>query len=164
MRALAAWRVLKLSVTPESRASEHRACNQLELLQGPADFCKDRVEQAHQLGLKNNRRKKGARSGDRKCGLRAKWEQSSGNRAAQRIKVDAKESPKWKLQRDRGAETAAALQMERTSHREAAPQQDNLQRTGDRRLLEPEEIPVQGAAEVEWLSGDACEVGSHPAR
>jgi hypothetical protein len=75
----AAWRMLKLSVTPKSHGSEHHACNQLEFPQGMADFCEDWVKQLHQLGLKNNRRTKGVRDRDRKRGLHAKWEQLSGN-------------------------------------------------------------------------------------
>jgi hypothetical protein len=56
-KAVAAWRIMKLSVTPKCHASEDHACDQLELLKGlVADFCEDWVEQLHQLGLKNNRR------------------------------------------------------------------------------------------------------------
>jgi hypothetical protein len=65
-KALAVWRMLQLSVTPKSHGSEHHACDQLELLQGLADFCEDWVEQLHQLGLKNNRRTKGVRDRDQK--------------------------------------------------------------------------------------------------
>jgi hypothetical protein len=118
-KALAAWRMLKLSVTPKSHGSEHHACNQLEFLQDMADSCEDRAEQLHQLGLKNDRRTKGVRDRDEKHGLHAKWEQSSGNRDVQRTKVEAKESRKRKLQHDRGAETAANLAMdwgEQASH------------------------------------------------
>jgi hypothetical protein len=51
--------MLKLSMTSKCHRSECHACNQLELLQGPADFCDEWVveEQLHQLGfLKNDRR------------------------------------------------------------------------------------------------------------
>jgi hypothetical protein len=61
-KALAVWRTLKLSVTPKSHGSECHACDQLELLQGIADFCEDWSEQLHQLGLKNDRRTKGVSS------------------------------------------------------------------------------------------------------
>jgi hypothetical protein len=57
-----------------------------------------------------------------------------------------------KLQRDGGTETAAALQMEKTLHREAALEQDNSQWTGENRMLEPEEILMPNAAEMEWLN------------
>ncbi len=114
-----------------------------------ADFCEDWVEQLHQLGLKNNRRTKGVRNRDRKYGLHAKWEQLSGNRDVQRIKVEVKESRKRKLQHDRGAETAANLLDEKTFHREAALSQDNSQWTGVNRLLTAEEIVVQD--EEEWV-------------
>jgi hypothetical protein len=46
--------------------AEAHACDQLEFLQGLADFCEDWVEQLHQLGLKNNRRTKTIRNRDRK--------------------------------------------------------------------------------------------------
>jgi hypothetical protein len=138
-KALAVWRTLKLSVTPKCHGSEHHAADQLEFLQGLVDFlcCEDWVEQLHQLGSKNNRRTKGVRNRDRKCGLHTKWEQLSGNRNVQRTKVEAKEDRKRKLQHDGGAETAAALLIEKTIHREAALQQDNSQWTGENRLLEP---------------------------
>jgi hypothetical protein len=112
-KALAVWRTLKLSVTPKCHGSEHHAADQLEFLQGPADFCEDWVEQLHQLGSKNNRRTKGVRNRDRKCGLHTKWEQLSGNRIVRRMKVEAKENRKRKLQDDRSAETAAALLIEK---------------------------------------------------
>jgi hypothetical protein len=106
--------MLKLSVTPKCHGSERHTCNQLDFLQGlPADFCEDWVKQLHQLGLKNDRRTKGARNRDRNHGLHTKWEQLSGNQNVQRTKHEAKESWKRKLQHDGGAETAAALQMER---------------------------------------------------
>jgi hypothetical protein len=148
-KALAVWRMLKLSVTPKSHRSEYHACDQLELLQGIADFCEDWVEQLHQLGLKNNRRTKGVRDRDQKHGLCAKWEQLSGNRDVQRIKVEVKESRKRKLQHDRGAETAANLLHEKTFHREAALSQDNSQWTGVNRLLTAEEVVIQD--EEEWV-------------
>jgi hypothetical protein len=62
-KALAAWRMLKLSVAPKSRGSERHACDQPEFLQGMADFCEDWAEQLHQLGLKNDRRMKGDEGG-----------------------------------------------------------------------------------------------------
>jgi hypothetical protein len=151
-KALAAWRTLKLSVTPKCHGSECHAADQLEFLQGLADFCEDWVEQLHQLGSKNNRRTKGVRNKGRKCGLRTKWEQLSGNQNVQRMKVEAKENWKRKLQHDRGAETAAALLIEKTFHCEAALQQDNSQWTGENRLLEPEEVIMRDAEEMEQLS------------
>ena len=66
--------------------------------------------------------------------------------------MEVKESWKRKLQHSRGAETAAALQMEKTFHREAALEQDNLQWTGESRLLEPDEILRLNAADIEYLS------------
>jgi hypothetical protein len=123
--------------------------DQLEFLQGLADFCEDWVEQLHQLGLKNNRRMKGVRNRDRKCGLHTKWEQLSGNRNVQTTKVEVKENRKRKLQHNRGAETAAALLIEKTFHREAALQQDDSQWTGENRLLEPEEVIMRDAEEME---------------
>jgi hypothetical protein len=51
-KAVAVWRIMKLSVTPKCHASEDHACDQLELLKGLADFCEDWVEQLHQLGLR----------------------------------------------------------------------------------------------------------------
>jgi hypothetical protein len=68
-QAVAVWRIMKVLVTPKCGASEDHACDQLELLKGLADFCKDWVEQLHQLGLKNNRRTKTIRNGDRKYKL-----------------------------------------------------------------------------------------------
>ena len=53
------------------------------------------------------------------------------------------ESRKQKLQHSRGTETAAALQMEKTFHRETALEQDNSQWTGENRLLEPASIPLK---------------------
>jgi hypothetical protein len=69
----------------------------------------------------------------------------------QGTKVEAKENRKRKLQHDRGAETAAALLIEKTFHREAALQQDNSQWTGKNRLLEPEEVIMRDAEEMEQL-------------
>jgi hypothetical protein len=108
--------------------------------QGLADFCEDWVEQLHQLGLKNNRRTKGVRN-----------REPSGNRNVQRTKVEAKENRNRKLQHDRGADTAAALLIKKTFHREAALQQDNSQWTGQNRLLEPEEVIMRDAEEMEQL-------------
>ena len=136
-------------MTPKSHASEYHASDQLEFLEGLADFCEDWVEQLHQLGLKNNRRTKGVRNRDRKYTLYSKWEQLSGNRDVQRIKGKVKVSRKRKLQHSRGAETAAALQMEKTFHREAALAQDNSQWTGENRLLEPEEVLRLDAEDME---------------
>jgi hypothetical protein len=150
MKALTVWRMPQISVTPKSHGLEHHACDQLELLQGLlADFCEDWVEQLHQLGLKNNRRTKGVRDRDQKHGLRAKWEQLSGNRNVQRMKVEVKESWKRKVQHDRGAETAANLLVEKTFHREPALSQDNLQWTGVNRLLKLKEIVILD--EEEWV-------------
>ncbi len=118
-------------MTPKCHGSEDHACDQLEFLWGLADFCEDWVEQLHQLGLKNNRR------------------------TVQRIKAEVKESRKRKLGNNRGAETAAALLIEKTFHREAALEQDNSQWTGENRLLEPEEIlrlDAADAAEMECLT------------
>jgi hypothetical protein len=140
MKALAVWRILELSVTPKCHGAEDHACDQLELLQGLADFCEDWVEQLHQLGLKNNRRTKTIRNRDRKYKLYTKWEQLSGNRNVQRIKREVKETRKRKLQTTRGADTAARLLNEKTYHREAALVQDNSQWTGENRLLSAEEI------------------------
>jgi hypothetical protein len=97
-KALALWRMLKLSVTPKCHGSEHHAADQLEFPQGLADFCEDWVQQLHQLGSKNNQRTKGVRNRDRKCGLHTKSEQLSGNRNVQRTKVEEKENQKRKLQ------------------------------------------------------------------
>jgi hypothetical protein len=116
--------------------------------QGLADFCEDWVEQLHQLGLKNNRRTKGVRRRERKYALYTKWEQLSGNRKVQKIKVEVKENRKRKLQHNRGEETATALLLEKTFHREAALAQDNSQWTGENRLLEPDEILTLDAAEM----------------
>jgi hypothetical protein len=147
-KALAVWRILKLSVTPKCHGSEYHACDQLEFLQGLADFCEDWVEQLHQLGLKNNRRTKGVRNRDRKYALYTKWEQLSGNRKVQKIKAEVKENRKRKLQHNRGEETATALLLENTFHREAALAQDNSQWTGENRLLKPDEILTLDAAEM----------------
>jgi hypothetical protein len=139
-KALAVWRILELSVTPKCHGSEDHACDQLEFLWGLADFCEDWVEQLHQLGLKNNRRTKTIRDRGRKYKLYTHWEQLSGNRNVQRIKVEVKESRKRKLDNTRGADTAAALLDEKTYHREAALEEDNSQWTDANKLLSPEEI------------------------
>jgi hypothetical protein len=39
---------MELLVTPKCHACEDHACDQLELLKGLADFCKDWFEQLHQ--------------------------------------------------------------------------------------------------------------------
>jgi hypothetical protein len=78
-QVVAVWWIMKLSVTPKCHASEGHACDQLELLKGLADFCEDWVEQLHQLGLKNNRRRKTIRNRETKYKLCAQWEQLSGN-------------------------------------------------------------------------------------
>jgi hypothetical protein len=70
----------------------------------------------------------------------------------QRTKVDVKENRNRKLWHGRGAETAAALLIEKTFHREAALQQDNSQWTGENRLLEPEEDIMRDAEEMEQIS------------
>ena len=77
------------------------------------DFCEELVEQRHQVGLKNNLRTKGVRNRDWKRKLYSEWEQLGGNPNVQSIKVELKESWKRKICHDRGAETAAALQMEK---------------------------------------------------
>jgi hypothetical protein len=141
------WRILQLSVTPKCHGSGAHACDQLEFLQGLADFCEDWVEQLHQLGLKNNRRTKTVRNRNRKYNLHAKWEQLSGNRKVQAIKQEAHKKRKRKLQTTRGADTERALLIEKTFHREAALEQDNLQWTGENRLLSPEEIVRLDAAD-----------------
>jgi hypothetical protein len=72
----------------------------------------------------------------------------------QRTKVEAKESRKRKLQRDRGAETAANLLNKKTFHGEAALSQDNLQQwTGVNRLLTAEEVVIQDEEEWAELGG-----------
>ena len=139
-KAVAVWRILQLSVTPKCHASEDHACDQLELLKGLADFCEDWVEQLHQLGLKNNRRTKTIRNRDRKYKLYTQWEQLSGNRNVQRIKKEVNKKRKRKLQNSKGADTAAALLLQKNNHRQAAFEQDNSQWTGENRLLSPEEI------------------------
>jgi hypothetical protein len=58
------------------------------------------------------------------------------------MKVEVTNNQKPKLQHDRGAERAAALQLENTFCRDAALEQDNLQWTGESKLLKPEEIIV----------------------
>ena len=86
-------------------------CHQPGLLQGPADLREDWVKELHQLEL----RTKGIRSDrDQKRGLRARWEQLSGNQNVHGMKVEAKESPKWKLQQTSSTSAAVALQMEMT--------------------------------------------------
>jgi hypothetical protein len=128
-------------VTPKCHGSEHHACDQLELLWGPADFCEDWVEQLHQLGLKNNRRTKTTRDRDRKHKLRTHWEQLSGNsRNAQRTKKEVLGKRRRKLQNDAGGETARALLAAKSLHREKALEEDNSQWTGMNKLLSPEEI------------------------
>lgn len=146
-KALVVWRILQLSVTPKCHGSGAHACDQLEFLQGLADFCEDWVEQLHQLGLKNNRRTKTVRNRNRKYNLYAKWEQLSGNRKVQAIKQEVHKKRKRKLQTTRGADTERALLIEKTFHREAALEQDNLQWTGENRLLSPEEIVRLDAAD-----------------
>jgi hypothetical protein len=139
-KALEVWQLLRLSVTPKCHRGEDHACNQLELLKGIADFCEDWVEQLHQLGLKNNRRKKTIRNKERKYKLYTHWEQLSGNRNVQRMKKEVNQKRKRNLQSTRGADTAAALLVEKTYHREAALVQDNSQWTGENPLLSPEDI------------------------
>jgi hypothetical protein len=78
-KVVSVWWIMELLVTPKCHAGEDRACDQLELLKGLADFCEDWVEQLHQLGSKDNRRRKTIRNGDRKYKLYTKWEQLSGN-------------------------------------------------------------------------------------
>ena len=68
--------------------------------------------------------------------------------------MEVKENRKRKLGHNRGAETAVALLIEKTFHREAALEQDNSQWTGENRLLEPEEILRLDAADV----ADAAEM------
>jgi hypothetical protein len=109
-------------------------------VKGIANFCKDWVEQLHQLGLKNNRRTKAIRNKDRKYKLYTHWEQLSGNGNVQRMKKEVNHKRKRNLQSTRGADTAAALLVEKTYHQEAAVVQDNLQWTGENRLLSPEDI------------------------
>jgi hypothetical protein len=139
-KAVSVWRLMKLSVTPKCHASEDHACDQLELLKGLADFCEDWVEQLHQLGLKNNRRTKTIRNRDRKYKLYTQWEQLSGNREVQGIKKQVNRKRKRNLQNSKGADTAAALLLQKNNHRQAALEQDNSQWTGENRLLSPEEI------------------------
>jgi hypothetical protein len=63
------------------------------------------------------------RNRDRKCKLCTQWEQSSGNQNVQRIKKkEVNKTWKRKLQHSRGADTAAGLLLENTSHRQAALQ------------------------------------------
>jgi hypothetical protein len=136
-KAVAVWRIMELSVTLKCHASDDHACDQLELLKGLVDFCEDWVEQLHQLGLKNNRRTKTIRNRDRKYKLYAQWEQLSGNREVQG-KVNKKR--KRNLQNSKGADTAAALLLQKNSHGQAALEQDNSQWIGENRPLSPEEI------------------------
>jgi hypothetical protein len=93
-------------------ACQHNGMQQLQQQQQrqtTINQTKDWVEQLCQLGLKNDRRTKGVRNRDQKHGLcTTKWEQLSGNQNVQRMKVEAKENWKRKLQHGRGAETAAA--------------------------------------------------------
>jgi hypothetical protein len=116
------------------------ACDQLEFLNGLADFCEDWVEQLHQLGWKNNRRTRMICNRGRKHKLYTQWEQLSGNRNVQRKKKKVNEDRKQKLQHNRGAYTEAPLLNLKTYHREAALEQDNLQWIGENRLLSPQEI------------------------
>jgi hypothetical protein len=104
-------------------ASADHACDQLELLKGLADFCEDWVEQLHELGLKNNRRTKTIRNRDRKYKLYTQWEHLSGNREVQGIKKQVNKKRKRNLQNSRGADTAAALLLQKNNHRQAALQQ-----------------------------------------
>jgi hypothetical protein len=69
-KAVAVWRIMKLSATPKCHASEDHSCDQLELLKDQANFCEDWVEQLRQLGLKNNRRTKTVRNQDRRTNYR----------------------------------------------------------------------------------------------
>jgi hypothetical protein len=91
-----------------------------ELLKGLADFCEDWVEQLHQLGLKNIRIMKMIRNRYIKYKIYTQWEQWSGNRNVQRIKKEGNKKQKRKLQQSRGADTAAGLLLENTSHCQAA--------------------------------------------
>jgi hypothetical protein len=138
-KAVAVGRIMELSVTLKCHASEDHTCDQLELLKGLADFCEDWVEQLHQLGLKNSRRTKTIRNRDRKYKLYTQWEQLSGNREVQGILKKVKKKRKRNLQNSKGVDTAAALLLQKNSHRQAALKQDNSQWTGDNQLLSPEE-------------------------
>lgn len=79
-----------------------------------------------QLGLKNNRRTKRIRHGDRKHKLHTKLEQSTGNTIVQKTKKEVHNKWKRKLQTARDLDTAAAVLIRKTSYSEAAGlQQDN---------------------------------------
>jgi hypothetical protein len=87
-----------------------------------------------------NPRRMTIRNRDPKHKLRTKWEQLSGNRKVQELKNKVHNKRKRKLDSTRGADTAAALKITKTSHREAALQQDNLQSTGENELLSAHDV------------------------
>jgi hypothetical protein len=63
------------------------------------------------------------------------------------VKQEAHKKRKRKLQTTKGADAERALLIEKTFHREAALEQDNLEWTGENRLLSPEEIVRLDAAD-----------------
>jgi hypothetical protein len=103
---------MELLVTPKCHACEDHACDQLEFLKGLSDFGKDWDEQLHQLGLKNNRRTKAKRN--LKYKLYTQWEQLCGNWEVQGIKKEVNKKGKQNLQNSKGADTAAALLLQKT--------------------------------------------------
>ena len=63
------------------------------------------------------------------------------------IKQEVHKKRKRNLQTTRGADAERALLIEKTFHRGAALEQDNLQWTGENRLLSPEETVMLDAAD-----------------
>jgi DNA-binding SARP family transcriptional activator len=100
------WRILEIKVTPKAHRVEDHACNHLEWLMNLADFCEDRVERLHQLGLKNNWRTRTISNKHQNYQLYTKWEQISGNGQAQSIKRRIHSKQKLELTRTRGSDTA----------------------------------------------------------
>jgi hypothetical protein len=129
-KAFEAWWTTQLSVTPKCHASESHACDQLELQWGTVDFCQDWVKQLCQLGLKNDQRTKTIGDRDKKCKLRAHWEQSNGNRIVQKTKEEVAVDRKWMHGSTGRKETAADLLAAKTEDREQELSNNKTTRNG----------------------------------
>jgi hypothetical protein len=107
--------MLKLSVTLKCHGTEAHACDQLDFLQGLADFCEDWVEQLHQPAWIEERQQEN-KEDDQKQGQKVRTvHQTEAVEWKQKCSEDEEEGRthnkrKQKLQSARrGADTAAAL-------------------------------------------------------
>ena len=73
--SLVKWRDLQISMGPKMHAIEDHAVKQVQEFEGIGELTEDYIEQAHQTGMKDERRTLGMRDQRKAAGCHIKWEE-----------------------------------------------------------------------------------------